>query len=115
MAFRHLRKAAPQPVGLPPGEDTRAFDALAADLSHLRDSHNASALAAQEGRLVTGQAFGAGATVKVAHGLARTPSGWLVTRALTSAPLLFEVSRDRYFLTLTHTGASDTRVDFWVF
>lgn len=55
----------------------------------------------------------ASTAVIVYHGLGRLPIGWLVTRATTSAPVLYETGRDDKTLTLM-PGNTGT-IDLWIY
>lgn len=60
--------------------------------------------------------FTAGKEVKIAHGLGRPISGWLVLRSRTAAARLYETSSDSYSLTLfLENGFPSVTVDLWIF
>lgn len=70
------------------------------------------------GRMVLELEFASGGEMKVAHGLRRKPSGWVIARSYgAGAALLVETASDSNSITLAHGAATGVacKVDLWVF
>ena len=110
------RKAAPTPTLVPNGDDSRQIINAQGSADSVLHALNALPFYAADGALVSGQSFGAGATVGVKHLLGRVPQGFLVLRPRLSGPLLWQVSAaDKYTIPIRHDGAATTQVDLWFY
>lgn len=98
--------------GLPiPATDDRSLLAVQASLDRLRESVSGFPPFSGSGREVE-RTLVAGSN-RLAHGLGRTPRGWLVLRCKGAANDLYESASDNNFLTLVTAGAPT--VTLWVF
>lgn len=108
-----MRKARPTVAFPGSGDNERPLSQALQAARAAQATANASPLAASS--QASGVVFTAGQTVRVPHGLGRAPEGWLVAYATGSAPALYASVSDASYITLTHSGASTTRVTLLFF
>lgn len=97
---------------------TKKLDGLVVDLNKWRDRIRDVGTVLDEipilnGALVEGISLTGSADNVISHKLGRVPRGWIVTRAQTAVPLLYETARSDKAITLF--AASSGTADIWFF